>query len=461
MNMWRAALFICTAFGWAAGSAAQTLAPVGCPVFHCTTEATGVMYQPIIQQPISVTVNSALGTLRAQGCSGDGSRLSCLFATDTTTGIGQGTLKVLDATTLQPIWGSAGAPNSRDLDAASSAGGQVPLVFSNGNVAAGDASAYVLYDASGAVLNQLAVGGIGNNFGLTPISETYGIVSQTDGVLTLVNMSTWQPISVLTLRDPVTAAPVSLVSPSSATANVLYAVGFNSSNGRGFLFSVVVDPVTQSLKVRSTLTFRGRTGASPVVVTPSISGLSNNLILLHVPGLISDPQPQNRLVGLLDYGTGFKAAWVVSLTQALPVSPAIDQVSYSLFFGYNNDVRVYQYNFLSGAQVNVFDIQALGAFPGTFALNGHLASTQTGTVFTLLLSGTVTSAPVGNGQYVMAFTPIAAPSTLLWQASILRSRSYAYTAAWILGPSSQPGVYCPIVVGVSAATGGITRLCDF
>ena len=88
---------------------AQTPAAGGCPVFHCTTEATGVMPYPIVQQVPQVTSNGSLGTLKLQGCSGDGVRLSCLFSSDATSGVGQGTLKVLDAGTLQPVWGSVGA----------------------------------------------------------------------------------------------------------------------------------------------------------------------------------------------------------------------------------------------------------------------------------------------------------------------------------------------------------------
>jgi hypothetical protein len=449
-------LFVSAAFGLFSNAAAETVAPVGCPIFHCTVEATGVMDQPIIQKVQQVNANSTLGSLSGQGCSGDGSRLSCLFGTDTTTGIGRGTLKALDATTLQPIWGSAAAPNSYNLDPSSSAKGQVPVMFSSGLISAGDATFQVLYDASGGVVGRLALDGHGNNFGLTPISDTYGIVSQTDGVLTLVNMSTWQRMDSLTLRDPDTGARIGLVSPSSASANVLYVVGGNPQNNRGLLYSVVMNPTTQRLAVRSTFTFTGRSEASPVVIAKGISGLSANLVLLHAPGLIGDVTPQNRLVGLKDNGSSLSPAWIAPLSGPLPVSPSIDRTTKTLFFQYRSDYTIHQYDFLSGTPVAAFDIRALGGFPAKFVLNGHLAAAQAGASHTLLLSGSIASTSANGGQYVMAFTPTATASTLLWVKKI-GTQADQYTAAWNLGPSSRASVYCPIVVGL---TSGITRLCD-
>ena len=438
-------------------AAAQVLAGTGCPVFHCTTEATGVMDQAIVQQVNTVTNNASLGTLKAQGCSGDGVRLSCLFATDTTVGSGKGTLKVLDATTLQPIWGSLDAPNSFNLDPASSAGGQVPVVFADGQVAAGDASSLVRYGVTGGVTGTLAVAGKGNNLGLTPISDTYGVVSQTDGVLTLVNLSTWQNAGSLTLRDPNTMAPVALVSPSSATANVLYAVGGNARSNTGYLFAVVVDPTTKRLKVRSTFTFVGKSGASPVVVTPATSGLANNLVLLHAPGLPGDAQAQDRLLGLSDTGAGFTTLWSVDLAQGLAVSPTLDENTKTLFYVFGADYRIFQHSYLTGAPVSTFDIRSIGGFPVSFTLNSHLGAVQTGTAFTMLLAGAVSATPGSNGQYVMAFSPNPQAPSIVWSAKI-RSRSDAYTGAWNLAPSGTSGAYCPVVMGSSS---GITRICDF
>ena len=60
------------------------------------------------------------------------------------------------------------------------------------------------YNSSGAVIGKLSLRGNDLNFGLTPISDTYGVVSQANGVLTLVNMSTWKNAGTLVLLDPVT-----------------------------------------------------------------------------------------------------------------------------------------------------------------------------------------------------------------------------------------------------------------
>ena len=416
------------------------------------------MYQPIMARPSVLTKNSALGTMKAQGCSGDGTVLSCLFTADNVTGTGRGTLKLLDARTLQPIWGTADSADSYDLDPATSAGGQVPIMFSSGRIAAGDAMVHVLYDSSGAAVTTMMLGGNGVNFGLTLISDTRGIVSQADGVLTLVDVSTWQNLGTLILRDPNTGERVLLASPSSATDNALYAIATNPRSGRGFLYSVGIDPGIDGLAVRSIFTYTGNSGASPVVVIPAQSGLSSNLILLHVPGLIADSTPQNRLLGLLDTGSGLMALWSITLSQALSVAPTVDEVSESLFFQYRGP-ELFQYDLISGTPMNVFNIQAQGNFPSNFTLNGHLGSIQRGNTFKVLLSGSVPSGSSGAGQYVMAFAPIASPTSLLWKRKI-DSRPHKYTAAWNLGPSKRAGVFCPIVVGVAINATTLARVCD-
>ena len=427
-----------------------------CPQFHCTREATGVMAHAITGQAPVVNSNSALGSLRFQGCSGDGVRLSCLFASDSTIGLGRGTLKVLNASTLTPVWGSAGAPKSYDLDA-NDVAGQVPLNFADGRLAAGDSSFHVLYDASGVMLAKLPVGGTGTNFGLTPISAALGIVSQSDGVLTLVNMASWQNAGTLVLRDPETGAAVRLVSPSSASADTLFAVGFNPKNNHGFLFAVTIDPSTRQIGIRTTWVFTGVSGASPVVVAPAVTGLPRNLVLLHVPGLPADAVPRDRLLGLLDTGNGMTPLWTITLDAALPVAPTIDSVTQTLFFVYSGDGRVFQHSLLSGARLRVFDVQAATRLPGSFVLNGHLGASQAWSGFTLLLSGKVSSAaPGSNGQYVIAFRPGEA-SPVMWVKRI-NARADLHTAAWNLAPSSQPDVDCAVVVGTNS---GITRLCDF
>ena len=139
--------------------AASVVAPDGCPIFHCTIEATGVTYQPVIATVSTMTSNSLLGDLPKQGCSGNGIKLACLFSTDDATGNFQGTLKVLDATTLQPIWGSAGEAGSYNLNAPSASGGQVPVYFANGTIAAGDSNNLVRYGPAGKVIKRLSLSG--------------------------------------------------------------------------------------------------------------------------------------------------------------------------------------------------------------------------------------------------------------------------------------------------------------
>jgi hypothetical protein len=56
---------------------------IGCPQFHCKPESTGVMYQPIAENPPPSKVafqNRTAGTYQAQGCSGNGPLLASLIA---------------------------------------------------------------------------------------------------------------------------------------------------------------------------------------------------------------------------------------------------------------------------------------------------------------------------------------------------------------------------------------------
>jgi hypothetical protein len=442
---------------------ARNLAPDGCPVFHCTVEATGTTYQPMISSVTntSVTNNSSnLGYLPKQGCSGNGTILACLFATDNATGIAKGTLKQLNANTLQADWGSAGAASSFNLNAATSASGQVPVVFSNGYIAAGDGTHLVLYDSTGAALKTLALTGNTLNLGLTPLSATYGVVSEANGMLTLVNMNTWKSAGTLTLVDPVTNGALVLVSPSSAAPNVLYAVAENKVTGNGYLFSIALNATTNKLVVSSVFTYTGETGASPVIVTPSISGLSNNMILLHVPGLVGDTQPQNRLLGLLDSPTGIQQMWAIPLTAPLVVAPTFDQNSLMVFYHQNYSAYIYQNQLLTGTAVRTLNLQSIAGMPASFELNTHLGATQYGSTFTLLLGGQYSTSPGVGAQFVLAYQPIASPKTLLWSQQI-STVPLSYYAAWNFAPSLETGIVCPIAItSNTTSTSLMVRLCD-
>jgi hypothetical protein len=439
---------------------AQSLAPGGCPMFHCNPEATGVTYQPLITAVSTTISNSSLGILPKQGCSGNGTMLACLFSTDNATGITQGTLKLLVAKTLQPIWGSAGAAHSYNLNAASSSDGQVPVYFSNGTIAAGDWQHLVLYGPNGGAIHGLTLQGNALNYGLTPISTTYGIVSQENGVLTLVNLSSWTNAGTLVLLDPVTNGSLQLISPSSGAPNVLYAVAENKATGNGYLFSVTINPVTNELEVSSYFPFIGQSGASPVVVTPSISGMSTNLILLHVPGLIGDAQPQNRLLGLSESAAGLTQTWEVPLSAPLVVSPTVDQGSQTLFFHLNYSPVIYQYQLATGAKVRSYNLQTIAGLSGSFSLNAHLGATSYGSVFTLLAGGSYTPASGVGAEYVMAFQPIVSPNALMWSSQI--SMPASSLAAWNFASSSETGIVCPIAItDNTSGDSAIVRLCDF
>jgi len=420
--------------------------------------ASGLIFQPLIPAVLVTNSNSSLGSLHAEGCSGNGMQLSCLFVHDSVRATYKGTLKMLDATTLAPIWGSASAKKSYDLDPDTAALGQVPVNFADGSLAAGDAQFLVHYNPNGVALAKVPVAGTGNDFGLTPVSATYGIVSQGDGTLTLINLSTWKNAGSLTLLDPRTNARMNLVGPSSGGSDVLYAIGYDSDDNDGTLFAVAVDESTGTMAVRSTFNFTGQSGAAPVVVTSAQSGLPNTLVLLHAPGLIGEAHAQNHLLGLSDAGTpGLTQSWAIPLNAPLTVSPTIDQNSGSLF--YENGPYLYQSALVSGDAIQKFDLETIGGFNRSFHLTGHIAGSQTGSVFTLLLIGTFPTSKNAGVQYAMAFQPIASPNALVWSSQIA-SVNTGYSAAWNFAPSTEPGVVCPIAITVDSLKSTIIRLCD-
>jgi hypothetical protein len=110
--------------------------------------------------------------------------------------------------------------------------------------------------------------------------------------------------------------------------------------------------------------------------------------------------------------------------------------------------------------VNTFNMQAIGGYPGTFALNGHLGASQTGSLLTLLLSGVSRTQAGAGAEYIMAFQPIASPAALLWSSEI-SSQPFNYTAAWNFAPSTQPGMVCPIAIADMALYSEVIRLCDY
>jgi hypothetical protein len=225
-----------------------------------------------------------------------------------------------------------------------------------------------------------------------------------------------------------------------------------------------------SLQPGAVFPFTGRSGASPVVVTPAQSNLSSNLVLLHAPSVGGSA---DQLMLLLDNGAGFDEQARINLDHPIPVAPTIDQVSQRLYLVYQNDTQVHVYSYLSGAHLGDIDVKALAGVVdtgATFALNGHLGSIQARGTFTLLLAGSITGStqpPPLNGQYVIAVLPAQQPqaSTLPWK-KWLYAPADQYTAAWnlsisdrVTSPPTQP-IYCPVVVGVpSSGNSELSRLC--
>jgi len=449
------ALAALAAAGWGSVPAqAQSTLPGGCPAFHCSPEALGVINGNLIDQPTVVTTNASLGQLRFQGCSGDGVRLSCLYSKDLVTGDGQGTLKVLDASSLTPIWGSVSAPGSYD-PVAKETSGQVPTHFADGRLAAGDNLFEVLYDLQGMAVASVPLSGRGNNFGLTVLTPTRGIVSQDDAVLTLINLSTWEVLHTLSLRDP-DGGRVNLVSPSSGSVDTLYVMTRNNWADRGVLFAVSLGADGQSLVERAHFGFDGRSGASPIVLPPLLTGLPDRLVVMHAPSLEADGQ--DWLIALADDGGGtLTPAWSVALEASMPVSPTVDLATRTLFVVHRDDRRLFRHDMLTGALTATYDLQSETGLDGHVELNGHLVTAYDGVRSTLLLSAAVDSSPSGlNGQYVMAFSPDTMPR-LRWIERIA-TRADNYTGAWSVAPSLDGSSSCPVVVG---SRSGLTRLCDF
>lgn len=455
LRNWLIALGCLVWLSWANAQGVQ-----GCPAFHCNKEATGVIPASIIASPTAVTVNNSVGSMSGQGCSGDVNGLFCLVTREALGSSGpKGTLKSVDPTSMMMLWGSASAANSYDLAMDTASVGQVPYILANGYVAAGDSTGHVLYNRDGGMIGRAVLAGSGNNFGMTPLSDRYAAVSQKDGVITLVDTSTWQSVSSLVLKDPSNSGPVALVSPSSASGNVLYAVTSSSLRNRGILFAVVLDEATKTLSVRSTFVFTGASGASPVVVKTEVSGKSWPMVLLHTPGLPGDATAVDRLMALTDNGRRFSTTWSVTLPSGLPVSPTIDAARKGVLYVLRNGTKITRLDLGTGALQDELNIQSISGFSGTsgtFKLNGHMAAAASGQAFNLLISAEIAGSTTGeNGQYTMVVDGVG--KSLLW----LRKTSDvadSYTAAWnVVRSGSTETSLCPVVVGAKT---GLTKICN-
>jgi hypothetical protein len=427
-----------------------------CPMFHCNPEATTVVNKAIVANRIKVA-NSNLGQLKAQGCSSDGTYLACIYFTDEATGVARGVVKVLDAATMQPLWGSEGATNSYNLNIGDVSPGQVPVFLENQKkISAGDSSRYVRYDllTGEADANYISISGA-SVMGMTPISNNLGVITQTDGVMTLIDLINWKKLDQITIVDPLNKDPISLVSPSTGSNDVIYSVVVNKkSNNAGYLISVICDSTKLKLAQKSYYSYNGVSGASAIVLKPAQTGLSQNLILFHAPA--SAELNQNSITAVIDEVDAFHLKWRIPLASSLQVTPTVDDVSKNIYYQLSDQNVIFRNNYMDGASSGSFNIQNLGAFASSFKLNGHLAASQSAAGFSLLLAGSVPSGDVGAGQYIISFFP-AGTGDLGWIKKI-GARGDLYTAAWnFYSPGRNLNTVCPIIVGYKS---GLTKLCN-
>lgn len=462
----------CAGFASDPSHAQAVAAATGCPQFHCTPEATGIMSQPIVGSASlasTITLSDAsLGTLHAQGCSGNGKLLACLADPPPGT---RGILKIIDTTTrptLKVIHTDGSFASSKRL-VASWNNGQVPFMFSDGRVGAGDARSYKIYDFTRAIPRMTSAAlpwpapQGATTLGLTDLSNGYGVVARTDGVLTFIKMARGTVVGSLSLAGQ-NGEPVILNSPPSASNGVLYAV---AKGDAGYLFAVSMDgnaaPTTWNWRYANA----GKISASPVDVSPSESGYSKTLVLLAVSDSdLGTPQ----LLGILDNGSSATVQWYIQLAQNLPVTPSVDGINRRVYFMYQNGHKVYEYPLYVGGSAPVanatgksYDLQALAGMPDLH-FNGHIGAIQSGLAsdFTLLLAGTTSSSGPSSSQYMVAFRPNPAPGAA-W-ATMVSAEAARATGAWNLSPSSTPGIYCPLLVevgtGGGTGPGSLALMCD-
>jgi hypothetical protein len=445
------ALGVLTGCGSGSSGAQAAATTTGCPQFHCTPEATGAMSQPILGSASLMTTTSlsdpALGTLFAQGCSGDGTRLACLVDSPS------GTLKIVDTTTrptLQVIHSDADLVPGQQLERGWS-NGQVPFMFSDGRVGAGDAATYRIYDfdATPPTMSSVAlpVPARAVTLGLTDLGNGYGAVARSDGTLTFIDMAQGSYIGVLSLQDP-NGDAVKLSSPPSASNGVLYAAATGNDGHDGYLFAVSMDGGAAPTTWNWRYAYSGTPGASPVEATPAATGYSNTLVLLHVPGS-GTPQLQ----AILDNGSSATLQWYIPLARDLAVAPSVDEANRRLYFIYKHWHMVYSYPLdvdepapAINAACTSYDLQAMTGLPA-LKLNGHLGAVQTPGLpsdFILLLAATTETSSLPGSEYLVALRPIPAPGAA-W-STLIATPAAVYTAAWNLSPSGTPGIYCPVVV---------------
>lgn len=465
-------------FGSVSGHAQVAAADAGCPQFHCTPEATGAMDQLIVTPSApTITGSDLVGTLYAQACSGDGTLLACLVGDSAS-----GTLQIVD-TTARPemtVVDSDGNSFPNDLLGEGWFRGQVPFMFADGRIGAGDAKKYRIYDFSTGSVTAAALPVFvpqgAATMGLTDLGNGTGVVARTDGVLMFIDMASGSKVGPYVRLKDENGLAVTLQSPPSASTdtNVLYVVARNSAGDKGYLYAVSASGVVNWMYGP----YGGASGASPVVATPEATGYSQPLILLDVPVPDPDIGTTPQLQGIIDNASSAELQWYIPLDKSLAVAPVVDKANQRLYFIYKDDDKVFGYPLhvsdtdpnpgkpegnTNGLAYNLLARTNLGSLQ----LNSHLGAVRTGSssasYFTLLLAGKTTS----GDQYMIAYRPIPW-SMNAWKVAISNPPAQ-YTAAWNLARANPSGInaglYCPLVVEGGPASpntsNGLVLACDW
>ncbi len=412
------------------------------------------MTQALVPMVTGFLSNNSYGSIKAQGCSGNGQVVACLFSKDNFTDAKKGTLKLIDAKTLNAIWGSS---QSGGVDLAWSGifAGEVPSFLPDGSIVAGDNIYLNKYDINGKLIYSISpLPSTANNMGLTLINDGLGVVSQTDGTLTLIDLNLGQILDSKKILDMKTGEAIKLVSPSTGSLNTIYSVGKNSVS-QGYLFSIHLDPSSTRLEIGSQFKFDGPTGASAVILKPTQTGLSSNLILLHSPGINGDGL--NHLLGILEQTTSLQVLWNALLPGQLVVSPTIDDVAKIVYLVLLQDANIYSFNFADGTTAKKpINVASLLNLSSGFKINGHMSSSQTGGKFSILVAGSI-GYGAGIGQYVVAVNPSSKLPKLIWGQRIA-AQPMSGMSAWNASTYGTGNVnFCPLV---SSPDMTLTRICD-
>lgn len=429
-------------------SPSTTVATTGCSMFHCDAEATGTMQFEMSPEVHDLTwQESDSGILVAQGCSGDGKIIACLYLLDKT---GTGTLKAFDPLSRKEIFGSRkfGSYNPSFWSTI----GQVPTITADGDIIVTDDRFIVRYARTGYVKAFAPLSKVEGNvsFGMTPVGSKTGVFGHMNGVLTAIDLESFRirsSLKLLTARGQ----EVVLSSPPTGSENHIYAVtntvnfGFKMPESRLF----AVGASDGKLVKRWEYPYEGITGASAVTIRATESR-PYPIILLHTPAPLGAAKESNQLVAIKDNGDSYEVLWRYNLSSALSVSPLIDNFRERLYLQEGNGQKIVVLNF-KGESIDSYDIKNLASgmpIADSLEFNGHVSGVMTASTQTLLLSfGS------SQGEFAVAVDPRT--HDVLWTTK-LTDKNEGYTAAWSYVENEN--MQCPIVVGPNS---GVSMLCPY